>query len=71
MSGWSILLKSMVCLSGALVFLRLVVSALQSADTNLKAYEQRKVKMHKERLEAGLCPAEGDTPVLEPATKTA
>ncbi len=71
MSGWSILITTMVCLSGVLLFLRLVASALQYADAVLLAFERHKVKMYRRRQEAAQRLKRNDTFVAERAAKTA
>lgn len=73
MSGWSILIRGMVCFTGTLFFLRLVAYAIADTRGLLELIEEREERLYKQRIEGGvyLAPSVGggtpgqwaDTPV--------
>ncbi|MHC4695232.1 MAG: hypothetical protein ACYTFA_00665 [Planctomycetota bacterium] len=54
MSGWSILIRGVVCLTGALYFLRLVAHAIADARSLLRSLEEREQIRGRHRAEAGV-----------------
>ncbi len=54
MSGWSILIRGVVCLTGALYFLRLVAHAIADARSLLRSLEEREQMRGRQRVDAGV-----------------
>ncbi len=51
MDGWSILVRGLVCLVGALLFLRILTNSLQDLREQLDAVERRKRVGARQRAE--------------------
>ena len=54
MSGWSILIRGMVCLAGVVYFLRLVAYAIADARSLLHSLEEREQMQGRHRIEGSV-----------------